>query len=113
MKRFLTIRRLSIIFFTLFAVTLAGVFVLQRFWVDPGERCSAKGYWYDLETRICAQPIYVPDITKRPEGMSRAEASAEANRDLVKLEEQIAADKRARAAATEAERQRVEDLRSR
>ena len=113
MKRFLTIRRLSFIFFSLFAVTLAGLFVLQRFWVDPGERCAAKGYWYDIETRICAQPVYVPDITKRPEGMSRAEASAAANRDLVKLEDQIAADKRARAAATEAERKRVQALQSR
>lgn len=113
MKRFLTIRRLSFIFFSLFAVTLAGLFVLQRFWVDPGERCAAKGYWYDLETRICAQPIYIPDITKRPEGMTRAEASAEANRDLVKLEDQIAADKRARAAATEAERERVKALQGR
>ncbi|EKY28034.1 hypothetical protein NI456_12945 [Brevundimonas diminuta] len=113
MKRFLTIRRLSFIFFSLFAVTLAGVFILQRFWVDPGDRCTAKGYWYDMETRICAQPVYIPDITKRPEGMTRAEASAEANRDLVKLEDQIAADKRARAAATEAERERVKALQGR
>lgn len=113
MNRFLTIRRLSIIFFGLFAVVLAGVFALQRFWVDPGDRCTAKGYWYDMETRICAQPIYIPDITKRPEGMSRAEASAEANRDLVKLEDQIAADKRARDAATEAERARVKALQGR
>ncbi|MEN5052509.1 hypothetical protein [Brevundimonas naejangsanensis] len=113
MKRFLTIRRLSFIFFSLFAVTLAGLFVLQRFWVEPGDRCTAKGYWYDMETRICAQPVYLPDITKRPEGMTRAEASAEANRDLVKLEDQIAADKRARAAATEAERERVKALQGR
>src|SRR5690606_185010 len=113
MKRFLTIRRLSLIFFSLFAVPLAGLFVLQRFWVDPGDRCTAKGYWYDMETRICAQPVYIPDITKRPEGMTRAEASAEANRDLVKLEDQIAADKRARAAATEAERERVKALQGR
>ena len=66
-----------------------------------------------METRICAQPVYIPDITKRPEGMTRAEASAEANRDLVKLEDQIAADKRARAAATEAERERVKALQGR
>ncbi|WP_427790828.1 hypothetical protein [Brevundimonas diminuta] len=113
MNRFLTIRRLSFIFFGLFAVVLAGVFAFQRFWVDPGDRCTAKGYWYDMETRICAQPIYIPDITGRPEGMSRADASAEANRDLVKLEDQIAADKRARAAATEAERARVKALQGR
>ena len=94
------------------AVTLAGVFVLQRFWVDPGERCSAKGYWYDLETRICAQPIYIPDITGRPAGTTRAEASNKANQELLVLEDQVNAQKRARAAATEAERERVNALRS-
>ena len=112
MKRFLTIRRLSFIFFSLFAVTLAGVFILQRFWVDPGERCAAKGYWYDLETRICAQPIYIPDITGRPAGTTRAEASNKANQELLVLEDQVNAQKRARAVATEAERERVNALRS-
>lgn len=112
MKRFLTIRRLSIIFFSLFAVTLAGVFVLQRFWVDPGDRCTTKGYWYDLETRICAQPIYIPDITGRPAGTTRAEASNKANQELLVLEDQVNAEKRARTAATEAERKRVQALQS-
>jgi hypothetical protein len=112
MKRFLTIRRLSIIFFSLFAVTLAGVFVLQRFWVDPGDRCAAKGYWYDLETRICAQPIYIPDITGRPAGPTRAEASPQANQDWLVLEAPVTAEKRARTAATEAERKRVQALQS-
>lgn len=111
MKRFLTIRRLSIMFFGAFAVLVVGIFVFQRYWMDPGDRCTAKGYWYDLETRICAQPIYIPDITGRPAGVSRAEASAQANEELVKLEDQVAADRRARVAATEAERARVEAMR--
>jgi len=110
MKRFLTFRRLSIIFAGLFALGLIGVFVLQRFWVDPEIACSKKGHWYDMETRICAQPIYIPDITGRPEGVTRAEASAQMNKDLVDKEAQLAAYNRARRDATEAERARVEAL---
>ena len=110
MKRFLSFRRLSIIFAGLFCLTLVGVFVLQRIWVDPGERCADKGWWYDLETRTCAQPIYIPDITGRAEGVSRADASAAMNKDLVDKEAQLAAYNRAKRAATEAERARVEAL---
>lgn len=110
MKRFLTFRRLSLIFATLFAVAMCGLFILQHFWVEPGEKCAREGRWYDMETRICAQPIYIPDITGRPEGTTRAEASADMNKDLVDKEAQLAAYNRARKAATEAERARVEAL---
>lgn len=110
MKRFLSFRRLSIIFAGVFALALLGVFALQRFWVDPEIACTRMGHWYDMETRICAQPIYIPDITKRPEGVTRAEASAAMNKDLVDKEAQLAAYNRARKAATEAERARVEAL---
>jgi hypothetical protein len=95
MKRFLTFPRLSMIFLGAFGVVLAGIFVLQSYWVDPGERCEADGNWYDIETRTCATPIYIPDITGRPAGVTRAEASAEKNRDLVRIEDQIAARDRA------------------
>ena len=110
MKRFLTFRRLSLIFATLFAVALGGLFLLQTYWIEPGEKCAKQGYWYDMETRICAQPIYIPDITGRAEGVSRAEASAEMNKDLVIKEAQLAEYNRAKRAATEAERARVEAL---
>ena len=95
MKRFLTFPRLSMIFLGVFGVMLAGIFVLQAVWVSPGERCEARGDWYDIETRTCATPIYIPDITGRPAGVTRAEASAEKNRDLVRIEDQIAARDRA------------------
>ena len=110
MKRFLSFRRLSVIFAGMFAVMLVGVFALQHIWVEPGERCAKKGYWYDMETRICAQPLYIPDITGRPEGVTRAEASAAMNKDLVEKEAQLAAYNRARDAATDAERVRVQNL---
>lgn len=108
MKRFLTLPRLAMLFFAVFAVALVGLFIFQRVWVDPGERCSDRGWWYDMETRICAQPIYIPDITGRPEGVSRQEASDKANRELLELETRAAQYNRARDAATEAERARVE-----
>lgn len=110
MKRFLTNSRLNILFFSLFAVMTAGVLVFQRYWMEPGERCEAQGKWYDIESRICAQPISIAEITGRPIGVSRAEASAEKNRELVAIEDQLNAQKRARDAATEAERARVAAL---
>ena len=113
MKRFLTIRRLSVLFFGIFGLMIAGVFVFQRFWMEPGERCEAQGKWYDMESRICAHPISIAEITGRPIGVTRAEASAEKNKELVVIETQLTAEKRARAAATEAERVRVEALQQR
>ena len=110
MKRFLTIRRLSVLFFGIFGLMLIGVFVFQRYWMEPGERCEAEGKWYDIESRICAQPISIAEITGRPIGVTRAQASAEKNKELVKIEDELNTEKRARAAATEAERARVAAL---
>ncbi|KAK0331773.1 hypothetical protein LTR94_027585 [Friedmanniomyces endolithicus] len=105
MKRLLTFPRLIMIFFGLFGLTVAGIFVLQDYWVAPGERCEAAGKWYDIETRTCAQPISIAEITGRPIGVSRAQASAEKNKELVRIEHEIAAEDRARAA--EVERQKA------
>lgn len=113
MKRFLTLPRLAAIFFSVFAVALAGIFIFQRLWVEPGEQCLKNGGWYDLETRICARPIYIPDITGRAEGETRAQASDRGNKELMELETQAAAYDRARDAATEAERARVKAINGR
>lgn len=107
MHRLLTFRRLSFIFLGLFALAIGGVLLLQQFYIAPGERCVAEGKWWDPDTQICAQPIAIAEITGRPNGQSREEASAEFNRKLVAIEERLAAEKRARAAETEAERERV------
>ena len=98
MKRFLTFPRLAMIFFALFGVAVAGVFAVQAYWVAPGERCEAAGKWYDMDNRICAQPISIAEITGRPNGVSRAQASDEKNRELIRIEDQPAAQDRARAA---------------
>ncbi len=104
MNRFLTTRRLALLFGVVFALALGGVFILQRFWIDPGERCESEGRWYDIESRTCATPIYIPDITGRPAGVTRAEASNAKNRELLGLEAQVAAQRQAHDAAIEAER---------
>ena len=105
MKRFLTFPRLAMIFFALFGVATVGIFILQDYWVAPGKRCEAAGKWYDMDSRICAQPISIAQITGRPNGVSREEASAEKNRELVRIEQQLAAEDRAR--AVEVERQKA------
>ena len=108
MQRLLTMRRLSILFLSLFAVLTAGTLVFQHFWLDPGERCEKRGQWYDVNTRICAQPIYIPDITGRAAGVSRAEASDAKNRELVELEAEVRRQKAKLAADAAAQRQAVE-----
>ena len=98
MKRFLTFPRLAMLFTGLFGLMVVGIFAVQNYWVSPGERCEADGKWYDMETRVCAQPISIAEITGRPIGVSRAEASAEKNRELVRIESELAARDRANAA---------------
>ena len=107
MNRFLTFPRLSMIFIGVFGVVLAGIFVLQAVWVSPGERCEARGGWYAIETRECGTPIYLPDITGRPAGVSRAEASNAKNRELIQLEAQVAEQRRAVDAAVAKERKEL------
>jgi hypothetical protein len=105
MHRLLSMKRLSILFLSIFAVLLAGMFAYERLVVAPGDRCEAGGKWWDPETRVCAQPISIAEITGRPNPGERAAASAEKNRELVAIEDSLAARKRTRDA--DADRQRA------
>ena len=105
MHRLLSMKRLSILFLSIFAVLLAGMFAYERLVVAPGDRCEAGGKWWDPETRVCAQPISIAEITGRPNPGEGAAASAEKNRELVAIEDSLAARKRARDA--DADRQRA------
>jgi len=95
MHRFLNMKRLTILFFSVFAVLITGTVVFQSYWLDPGERCEKDGKWYDVVSRTCAVPIYIPDITGRPAGVTRAEASNAKNRELLGLEREVANERRA------------------
>lgn len=106
MHRLLTMKRLSVIFLATFAVLVGGVFAYQALVVAPEERCERGGGWWDGEGDVCATPISIAEITQRPIGQSRAEASAAKNRELVEIEGRLAAAKAARDA--EVRRQREE-----
>jgi len=113
MNRLLTMKRLSTLFLGLFGVLVAGVFAYQALWAAPGERCEARGQWWADEGRICAQPISIAEITGRPIPGRRAAESAEKNRELVRIEDEIAAQKRARDADAEVQRARLKAVQGR
>lgn len=104
MNRFLTMRRLSLLFGGIFVVLALGAVAFQRFYVAPEDKCESEGRWWYGEERTCLTPIYLPDITGRPAGVTRAEASNEQNRELLAIEDRLAAEKAARAAATARDR---------
>lgn len=104
MNRFLTMRRLTLLFGAIFAILVVGAFAFQRFYVAPEDACTQSGRWWYEEGRECVQPIYLPDITGRPAGVTRAEASDQQNRELLAIEDRLAAEKAARTAQTERDR---------
>lgn len=91
-----SMKRISLLFFVVFAIAVAGVFAFDRYWVAPGDRCEAEGGWWDMGARICATPIYIPDVTGRRPGESREDASRRNARELVGLERRYAARERQR-----------------
>lgn len=104
MSRFLTMRRLTILFGGMFVVLVLGAVAFQRFYVAPADACEQSGRWWYAEGRECVQPIYLPNITGRPAGVTRAEASDVQNRELLVIEDRMAAERQAREAATERDR---------
>ncbi|WP_125255183.1 hypothetical protein [Brevundimonas fluminis] len=105
MHRLLTFKRLSVIFLSAFAACFALILAYEHFVRAPGERCEEQGKWWDREGRVCAQPISIAEITGRPLGVSREEASRQKNRELVSIERQLAANEKA--VAADADRQRA------
>lgn len=106
---YLSFKRLAFLFLAIFAVLIAGVVVFEMLWKAPGERCEAHGGWYDIETRTCATPIYIPDITGRRAGESREAASRREAAELVEIERQVAAQRAAQAAAVRAEQEQLRE----
>lgn len=105
MHRLLTMKRLSVLFLSIFAVLLAGMFAYENLVIAPGDRCEEGGKWWDSRGRVCAQPVSIAEITGRPNPGERAAASAEKNRELVAIEDSLAAQQKARDA--DADRQRA------
>ncbi|NJC40619.1 hypothetical protein GGQ87_000877 [Brevundimonas alba] len=105
MHRLLTMKRLSVLFLASFAVLVGAVFAWQALVVAPGDRCERGGGWWDGDTKICARPISIAEVTGRAPGQSRAEASDAKNRELIEIEDRLAAAQAERNA--EVERQRA------
>ena len=72
------IERLKLIFVALFAVIVAGVLVWQVGWIIPQKKCEAARKWWDVDQRVCAQPVLISDITGRTIEDKAAEAEAKA-----------------------------------
>ena len=105
MNRFLTFQRLGVLFVLTFGLLALGAVAFQRFQVEPEQRCATKGQWWYEEERRCVTPIYLPDITGRPEGVTRAQASDQKNRELLQIERNLAEQRAARDAEVERQRQ--------
>jgi hypothetical protein len=66
MNRF--IDRLKLFFVGVFAISCIAIWAYQLLWVAPYKRCEARGAWWDPATRVCATPIFLPQLTGRPLG---------------------------------------------
>ncbi|GAA0641148.1 hypothetical protein [Brevundimonas lenta] len=104
MHRLLTMKRLSVLFLCTFAVLVGATFAWQALVKAPGERCEAAGMWWDSQSRQCAKPISIAEITGRPNGQTRAEASDAKNRELIAIEDVLEARQKARDVETERQR---------
>jgi|GEM_PF-4536010 hypothetical protein len=74
------IDRLKLFFLGVFAISCVAVWAYQILWVAPAKRCESHGAWWDPSSRVCATPIYLPNLTGRPAGaLSPAELKARAH----------------------------------
>jgi hypothetical protein len=105
-----SMKRLSLLFLVLFALALGGVRLYDHLVMEPAERCVREGGWYDEESRVCARPVYLPDITNRAPGESREEASRRQNQEMVRQEREYVARQQA---LEEAKRRDADEQRQR
>ena len=73
------IDQLKLFFLGLFAISCVAVWTYELLWVAPRKACEAHGNWWDPFSRVCATPIYLPNLTGRPIGaLSPAQLKARA-----------------------------------
>ncbi len=66
------IHRVMAGFVAVFGLSVAAIVVYAVFWQAPERRCELHGDWWDPADRVCATPIFLPDITHRPIGSRKA-----------------------------------------
>ncbi len=62
------IQRMTVFFIGAFAFCCVAVAAYEVIWVMPAKRCLEHGGWWDSSERVCATPIFLPDLTHRPLG---------------------------------------------
>ena len=60
-----TVERFKLIFLGIFLMVNVAMLVGHLGWVWPADRCEKAHRWWDNETRICAQPVLISDVTGR------------------------------------------------
>ncbi len=94
------IDRLKIFFLGLFAISCVVVWAYQVLWAAPRKACEAHGDWWDPSSRVCATPIYLPNLTGRPIGaLSPAQLKARAQDASAREAQLLGASPSAKAAA--------------
>ena len=72
------IERLKLIFIAVFALAVVGVMIWQIGWIIPQKNCEKAHRWWDPGERVCAMPVLITTITRRPAADKQAEAAAKA-----------------------------------
>ena len=73
------IERIKLIFIGAFALLIVGVGVYQVGWAMPQNKCEKdERRWWDAGQRVCATPILITTITRRPAADRAAESAAAA-----------------------------------
>lgn len=111
MNRYLSMKRLGILFVSLFAIITTGTLTFQHFWMAGERKCAASGQWYFAEEKRCVTVLYIPRITGRPAGVSRQQASEANIREVVKAEDDATRRQAAAAADAAAQRQTLDKTR--
>jgi hypothetical protein len=71
------ITRIKIIFLVVFGALSVGAVIFHFYWLRPLQKCEVEQRkWWDSETRTCAQPVLISDITGRTIQDKAAEAEA-------------------------------------
>jgi hypothetical protein len=60
-----TIERLKLAFLVIFAVCCVAIWTAHLMFIWPGQRCEAKGMWWDWRERTCALPVPLQVFTGR------------------------------------------------
>jgi hypothetical protein len=68
--------RLRLVFVSIFVVVCAASFAYSYFWRWPEQRCLANHNQWDWRQRVCAVPVIITDITRRPAQDPAAERRA-------------------------------------